>query len=196
MILLLLAVATRLSIIRVFWPNRELSTVDWTHFLLKRFLLKVSSICANWTEEVSRAFLTLAFSLLLREVNTETAFARFKVGSVELLTGPAIRNKFSWKRELLYTGPAIENDFCWKRIPHWDIPLSTHLLTALRLRCKHMEGRHTFTIFWKLQKKDVKVDKRHICCYSTRCQVDVVLGWLLSSPISYIQYMYKIIYNI
>ena len=169
MILLLLAVATRLSIIRVFWPNRELSTVDWTHFLLKRFLLKVSSICANWTEEVSRAFLTLAFSLLLREVNTETAFARFKVGSVELLTGPAIRN-----------------DFCWKRIPHWDIPLSTHLLTALRLKCKHMEGRHTFTIFWKLPKKDVKVDKRHICCYSTRCQVDVVLGWLLSSPILYI----------
>ena len=67
---------------RVIWPILELSFVDCTHFLLKRFWLKVSSIREKSTEEVSRARLTSAFSFLLSEANTETALARFNVGSV------------------------------------------------------------------------------------------------------------------
>ena len=41
---LVLAVVTKLSIIRVVRPKLKLSAVDCTHFLLKRSLLKVCSI--------------------------------------------------------------------------------------------------------------------------------------------------------
>ena len=84
--------STRLSVSRVFWPILSVSGVDCTHFRLNLFWLKVSSIWENLAEEVSRARLTLAFCLLLSEDNTETAFARFTVGTAVVLTGPATQN--------------------------------------------------------------------------------------------------------
>ena len=60
-------------------PKLPLSLVNWTHLVLKRFLMKVSSIRENSSEAFSSAALTSIFSLALREVNTDTAYARFKL---------------------------------------------------------------------------------------------------------------------